>query len=197
MTEIVPGHWTCQHRLYRLNCAEYDELYEHAQGRCEICGIKEAFAPQRKLFIDHDHALGDADSVRGLLCGRCNTGIDRKFKPMTGPDIDAYLSGPWHARPRANLHLVDAAEDMSATDRLDLLGAQFMRIREQSRLKTRYAREFVRWHLKPAIRAARRAGTKAREISVKTGYNVEYVRLIWGPVPGDPDWIDPMRQQAA
>lgn len=200
MRDDAPGHWACQHRNYRLTCAEYDELYEHAQGRCGICGIKEAFAAQRKLFIDHDHTIGEgSEAVRGLLCSRCNTGIDRRSKPMAGPDVDAYLANPWHSRPRPNLYAVPATRDdePSPADRLNLLGGQLLRIRRDGRLSSREGRDFVRCQVKPAIRAARRAGIGSRVIAEQTGYRQEYVWLIWSPEPGDPDWTDPMSQQTA
>lgn len=191
MTSLIPGHLTCQHRIYNLSCMEYDELYERAKGRCEICGIKEAFAPQAKLFIDHDHKIGSGvDSIRGLLCGRCNTGIDRKYKPLTGPDVDSYMADPWHAS-RANRFLIKETmlSKLPIAERLNLLGQQFMQIKRQTRPTTRYGKEFVRTQLKPAIREARRAGMTARDISKTTGYRIEYVYLIWGPIPGDPDWM--------
>lgn len=172
-----------------MTCAEYDDLYAHAQGRCQICGIKEAFAPQGKLFIDHDHRIGAGLAVRGLLCGRCNTGIDRRLRPMTGPDVDQYLATPWHSRPTPSLYLPDPIDGMSVEERLTHVGDRLLRIRREGRISCVPAREFVRWHVKPAIRAARRAGISAPEIARRTGYSTEYVRLIWKPIRGDPGTV--------
>ena len=52
--------------LYGLAPEELLALQEKHNGRCAICGLA------RKLVIDHGHLSG---KVRGLLCGRCNTGL--------------------------------------------------------------------------------------------------------------------------
>lgn len=49
---------------------EYYGLLLRAQkGVCAICGEP---PKKRRLAIDHCHKTG---RIRGLLCGRCNTGI--------------------------------------------------------------------------------------------------------------------------
>jgi hypothetical protein len=53
-------------RLYNLSQADYQELLEHAGGRCEIC------RKSKRLHVDHCHETGQ---IRGLLCGTCNRGL--------------------------------------------------------------------------------------------------------------------------
>lgn len=58
-------------RLYRygLSKAEYEEKLAMSNGACWVCGDFDV-----RLCIDHDPAAG-AGAVRGLLCGRCNSGL--------------------------------------------------------------------------------------------------------------------------
>lgn len=54
--------------VYNLTPDQYDALYA-AQGRvCAIC--RRATGKTKRLAVDHDHHTG---TVRGLLCGNCNT----------------------------------------------------------------------------------------------------------------------------
>ena len=53
-------------RGHPITKEEYNALYEKQQGRCWIC------EEESKLVIDHCHTEGH---VRGLLCGRCNSGL--------------------------------------------------------------------------------------------------------------------------
>lgn len=56
--------------LYGIGQADYDLLLVRQGGVCAICGGR---PPEgRRFHVDHDHAT---DQVRGLLCGKCNTGI--------------------------------------------------------------------------------------------------------------------------
>jgi hypothetical protein len=48
------------------------ELREAQDGKCAICGVAEAYAPRKRLAVDHDHRTG---AIRGLLCGNCNAGL--------------------------------------------------------------------------------------------------------------------------
>lgn len=59
-------------RLYGLTPAKFDALLESQGGVCAICGLPGQNWAERNLSVDHDHATG---AVRGLLCGRCNTGL--------------------------------------------------------------------------------------------------------------------------
>jgi Recombination endonuclease VII len=55
-------------RLYGISPAEYDVLLAKQGGVCAICGK----ASKKTLCVDHCHATG---TIRGLLCGKCNTGF--------------------------------------------------------------------------------------------------------------------------
>jgi hypothetical protein len=55
---------------YGIRISDYTRLLAEQGGLCAICRRKPR--SDRPLFIDHDHKSG---RVRGLLCGRCNTGI--------------------------------------------------------------------------------------------------------------------------
>jgi uncharacterized protein YbaR (Trm112 family) len=48
-------------------------MFEEQGGVCAICRNPEA-SKKICLSVDHDHATG---KVRGLLCMRCNTAIER------------------------------------------------------------------------------------------------------------------------
>lgn len=51
-----------------LSFEQYTVMLKKQKGVCAICGKQGA----RALAIDHDHTTG---KIRGLLCGKCNTGI--------------------------------------------------------------------------------------------------------------------------
>ena len=55
----------CKHHHITLDV--YHALNEQQNFQCAICGDE-----CLRLHIDHNH---DTGRVRGLLCGRCNTGI--------------------------------------------------------------------------------------------------------------------------
>lgn len=57
---------------YGLTEEAYFEMLIHQGGGCKICGATEGNEKHGKLFVDHCHKFG---VVRGLLCGRCNSGI--------------------------------------------------------------------------------------------------------------------------
>ncbi|MER5501394.1 endonuclease domain-containing protein [Streptomyces sp. NPDC002561] len=62
---------------FRLSAAAYDDLLTSQDGRCAVC---RSLPGARALSVDHDHTCcPDKRScgrcVRGLLCGRCNSGI--------------------------------------------------------------------------------------------------------------------------
>ncbi|MYX33444.1 MULTISPECIES: endonuclease domain-containing protein [unclassified Streptomyces] len=76
----------CTHDLYRLSCAQYDAMRDRAQDRCEICGVLDRETPRGQLVIDHFEARG-VFFVRGLLCDRCNSVMQRHDR-----------SAPWGPR---------------------------------------------------------------------------------------------------
>ena len=60
---------------YGIDQVAFDAIIASQGGRCAIC--REPFPTDRlptrgEQHVDHDHATG---KVRGILCGRCNTGI--------------------------------------------------------------------------------------------------------------------------
>jgi len=61
-------------KRYGLTLEQYDEMNRIQGGRCAICNKVPAGTSHisRRLAVDHDHATG---TVRGLLCGTCNTTI--------------------------------------------------------------------------------------------------------------------------
>ncbi|MGY3199806.1 endonuclease domain-containing protein [Streptomyces sp. TE5632] len=67
----------CAHVLYRLTCDECEAMRDRAQDRCELCGIPDHETPRGQLVIDHFEAQRVAFFVRGLLCDRCNSVMQR------------------------------------------------------------------------------------------------------------------------
>ncbi len=65
--------WLLETR-YGITIEQYNELVEVQGGRCAICNKlpKGTNHTTRRLAVDHDHATS---TVRGLLCGPCNTTI--------------------------------------------------------------------------------------------------------------------------
>jgi len=67
--------WTLKAK-YDLTPEDYDKLHDEQGGVCAICSKAETALDNtrkpRSLAVDHCH---DTSYVRGLLCGRCNTGI--------------------------------------------------------------------------------------------------------------------------
>ena len=58
---------------YDMSLEEFKLLLAEQSGVCAICGLPETGRFSR-LSVDHDH---DDNSVRGLLCSACNSGIGR------------------------------------------------------------------------------------------------------------------------
>lgn len=57
-------------KQYGISAEEHKGMIEKAGGACEICNLK--LSDPLRLNIDHNHKTG---KVRGILCGRCNSGI--------------------------------------------------------------------------------------------------------------------------
>jgi hypothetical protein len=75
-------HVDAQRRLmYDLDVADWLRMLEEQDGKCAICQTE--FTPTVKAHTDHDHSCCPRTKasrtcgkcIRGLLCGRCNTGI--------------------------------------------------------------------------------------------------------------------------
>lgn len=88
------------HRSYRLNCEQYEGLIVESGGMCQICGFPADQMQQRKLYIDH---FPWRWCVRGLLCRRCNSRIERGV-PFDAASA-AYLDNAWYLRQLANAGL--------------------------------------------------------------------------------------------
>lgn len=92
MSHTKPSKGPCSHRVYQLDCAEYDRLWGHAGGRCQICGVAPEQTKHGFLVVDHDASVGQW-AVRGLLCTPCNTGIT--VSPTYSREFEAYMAAPW------------------------------------------------------------------------------------------------------
>ncbi|KKM22963.1 hypothetical protein LCGC14_1620000 [marine sediment metagenome] len=56
---------------FGLTLEDYDRMFEAQGGVCAICG----YPPKNKaLNVDHNH---DTGTIRGLLCGGCNSFLGR------------------------------------------------------------------------------------------------------------------------
>lgn len=56
-------------KKYGLTIDSYERLFASQSGRCACC---ETEKPEGRWHVDHDHVTG---RVRGIVCGKCNTGI--------------------------------------------------------------------------------------------------------------------------
>ena len=61
-------------KKFGLSTAEYAALLEKQGGVCAIC--KKTDSEGKRLAVDHCHSTG---TIRGLLCGHCNTGLGKFF----------------------------------------------------------------------------------------------------------------------
>ncbi|MFB7732794.1 endonuclease domain-containing protein [Streptomyces sp. NPDC056112] len=91
-------HDSCYHVGYSLSCAEYDDLLRLARGCCKICKT-----PTAKLYIDHDHAIGNW-AVRGLICHDCNQDLKavEAGRRKKSPAVSRYLANAWHRRQKSS-----------------------------------------------------------------------------------------------
>lgn len=122
-----PAGRPCTHAAYLLECPDFDELRARSVGRCEICFIPEDATPHGILHIDHDSSRGQW-AVRGLLCSRCNTLLERGL--ISGPALDRYLANAWwkHKLRRLGLDRVLPQEPPIGTWVRGPLGRIWLRI---------------------------------------------------------------------
>lgn len=62
-------------KIYGITIEEYERLLKEQNGLCKICKQPESQimrGKQKSLAVDHNHETGE---IRGLLCGKCNSGI--------------------------------------------------------------------------------------------------------------------------
>ncbi|WP_434593441.1 endonuclease domain-containing protein [Streptomyces sp. A5-4] len=102
--------------MHRLTCDEYEAMRDRAQERCEICNRPDRETPRGELVIDHFQG-GGAWFVRGLLCDRCNSVMQRHdgtapWGPASRPfaaKARAYHLNAFGAPSKETLQLADAA----------------------------------------------------------------------------------------
>ncbi|MFH8295023.1 endonuclease domain-containing protein [Streptomyces sp. NPDC018059] len=84
------------HRLYRMDCTEYDMLRARAAGHCEMCGVPGSETALGRLVIDHAHEYGPG-AVRGLLCSSCNSalGVADRGSSAARQQFQAYMANAW------------------------------------------------------------------------------------------------------
>lgn len=75
----IYNHNSYLKKQYNITSIEYDKM---AKNGCQICGDPAASV---RLHVDHDHACCDKERscgkcVRGVLCPKCNTLVDRYEK---------------------------------------------------------------------------------------------------------------------
>lgn len=112
------------HKTYSLDCNEYEQLWERAQGCCEACGqpIK---LDRRDHAIDHDHRYGH-QAVRGIVCYPCNINLGQieaqnthlRWAHWPGYRFSNYFSRAWFTR-----HLRDEAVEVEHIDRATVRNA--------------------------------------------------------------------------
>lgn len=74
---------------YGLSLEEYDSRLIAQGGGCAICGARPNGRP-----LDVDHVHDESGRVRGLLCGRCNSTLERfEAVPNFGTRATSYLAG--------------------------------------------------------------------------------------------------------
>ncbi|MFJ5222231.1 endonuclease VII domain-containing protein [Streptomyces sp. NPDC088400] len=63
---------------FRISAATFEDLLTSQHGVCAVCA--QLPSGERSLAVDHDHECCPGKTscgrcVRGLLCGRCNSGV--------------------------------------------------------------------------------------------------------------------------
>jgi|ERR1700677_371168 hypothetical protein len=76
---------------YGIDHAQYLMILARQGGCCAICGTVDPRSFKDWFHVDHDHATKE---VRGLLCGKCNTGLGKfNESPALLAKASAYLRG--------------------------------------------------------------------------------------------------------
>jgi hypothetical protein len=80
-------NWFLMHH-YKMT---FETFLERSANGCEICGNK----PERNLHVDHDHncckgKVSCGKCVRGIVCNRCNTAVDKLENGIMRADYPLY-----------------------------------------------------------------------------------------------------------
>jgi hypothetical protein len=81
--------------MHGITLDKYHSLLEWQDFCCAICGTDVVSVASRQTHIDHDHETG---KVRGILCGKCNTGLG---KLGDGKHLDAAVRYIARSRKKA------------------------------------------------------------------------------------------------
>jgi len=73
-------------RQYGISLSEFKELLDFQGGGCALCN-KELDVKRRRMNIDHDH---ETNTVRGILCTGCNTGLGHLGDDIAGLERALY-----------------------------------------------------------------------------------------------------------
>jgi hypothetical protein len=198
-------HRSCSHAKYRMTCEQYDDLWEEVAGHCQICGQLYRYAPGGRLHIDHDKRLGYW-AVRGLVCLTCNHNLGYRDRGedgygVTGPEIDRYLSNPWHRRlPGSDGVRPEPHEDLPRLDPATAMELLCATAKESDDARRRNLRDYPEYRraLLAMIRWAHQSGVRQVDMIRVAGYGLTqaliYVALherIQQPAfpqrSGDPD----------
>jgi hypothetical protein len=71
---------------YGITLEDYDRMFSEQGGTCALCD--KPCATGRRLAVDHCHATG---AVRGLLCVKCNSALERVEMPGWATRAETYL----------------------------------------------------------------------------------------------------------
>jgi hypothetical protein len=87
--------FTCLISKHGLTLDQYHAILERQDFGCAICGDDVVSCGTRQTHVDHDHETG---KVRGILCGKCNTGLG---KLGDGKHLDAAVRYIARSRKKA------------------------------------------------------------------------------------------------
>lgn len=74
---------------YKLSYEDYILMYERQNKSCKICENKNDLGGRKGLQVDHCHTSG---KIRGLICPKCNTGMQFIDKIKSLDKIVNYLN---------------------------------------------------------------------------------------------------------